>query len=153
MNKLEKLHNVCQKEGIIIDHATLRPSILGLYIHEESLPPIISLNKIILNDRLKTIDVLAEELGHHFTTIGNYTKNAIYFRDKLYLNKIEEKALRWACKFLISDEELEECVSNCIDTHEMAEHLDVSHEMLLNRIRIYSLEKSSSVICGKELLP
>ncbi|CEP99910.1 hypothetical protein [Paraclostridium sordellii] len=68
MDKLDKLYELCEENGIVVETVTLMPSLLGLYTKMEGYPPIITLNKIILGDKKKTLEVFSEELGHHFTT-------------------------------------------------------------------------------------
>ena len=101
MDKLEALENLCHKEGIVIEYATLKSGILGFYFKDKGTPHIIALNKTILSDKMKHIEVLAEELGHYYTTCGNFTTPLLHYRDRIELNKCEVKALRWACNYLI----------------------------------------------------
>lgn len=140
MNNLDNLYRLCEKENIEIEWASFHPSVLGMYVHEEDIPPSIGLNKSILNDRLKLIEVLSEELGHHFMTNGNYTTKLVHYRDRIRLSKEELRATRWACNFLIPDDKLFDCVKKCTSEEELIEMLDVSFEILHNKLKFCSVE-------------
>ena len=127
MNKLDKLYKLCEDENIQIEWVSFNPCILGVYISDKDIPPTIALNKSIFNDRLKTMEILAEEVGHHFTTNGNYANRLLHYSDRVRLSKEEQKAARWACNFLISEDEL-------------IEMLDVSFGILYDKLRFCSVE-------------
>lgn len=140
MDKLEALENLCHKEGIIIEYATLKSGILGFYFKDEGMPHIIVLNKTILNDKMKHIEVLAEELGHYYTTCGNFTTPLLHYKDRIELNKCELKALRWACNYLISDEDVLSLSSQTNNYYEMSEILGVPYNLLIQKINFMSLK-------------
>ena len=140
MNKLDKLYKLCEDENIQIEWVNFNPCILGVYISDKDIPPTIALNKSIFNDRLKTMEILAEEVGHHFTTNGNYANRLLHYRDRIRLSKEEQKAARWACNYLISDDELFDCVKKCTSEEELIEMLDVSFGILYDKLRFCSVE-------------
>lgn len=142
MDKLDKLYKLCENENIEIEWVNFDPSILGVYINDVDIPPTIGLNKSIFNDRLKTIEILGEEVGHHFTTNGNYATRLLHYRDRIRLSKEEQKAARWACNYLISDEELFDCVKKCTSEDELIEMLDVSYGILHDKLKFYSMENN-----------
>ncbi|MGL5312920.1 MAG: ImmA/IrrE family metallo-endopeptidase [Peptostreptococcaceae bacterium] len=139
MDKLESLENLCHSEGIILEYATLKHGILGFYFKDKATPHIVAINKTILNDKMKHIEVLAEELGHYFTTSGNFTGRLLHYRDRLDLNKCEMKAIRWACNYLIRDEDVLELASQTSDYHEMSEALGVPYNLLIQKINFMNL--------------
>ena len=103
MNKLNQLLKLAKKENIDIHYLDIKDiGILGLYIKNEGLPPTIFLDTSIKNDKYKLIEVLSEELGHHFTSIGNSVNNINTYRSKLDIGKCENKATKWATNFLVS---------------------------------------------------
>ncbi len=140
MDKLEALENLCHKEGIILEYATLESGILGFYFKDEGMPHIIALNKTILSDKMKHIEVLAEELGHYYTTCGNFTTPLLHYRDRIELNRCEIKAIRWACNYLISDEDVLRLYSQTDNFYEMSEILGVPYELLIQKINFMSLK-------------
>ena len=139
MNKLEKLEGLCYLEGIVLEYATLGHGILGLYYKEHDTPHIITINKSIRHDKMKHMEILAEELGHYFTTCGNFTGSLLHYRDRLSLNKCEIKALKWACNFLISDDELLDHASQTSDYYEISEALGVPYNLLIQKINFMNL--------------
>ena len=88
MNKLDKLYKLCEDENIQIEWVNFNPCILGLYISDKDIPPTIALNKSIFNDRLKTMEILAEEVGHHFTTNGNFANRLLHYSDRVRLSNL-----------------------------------------------------------------
>ena len=68
-------------------------------------------------------------------------RRRLHYENRISLNKVEFKAVRWACNYLISDDELVECALSTTDFYEMSEILDVPHCMLLHKIKFLSLEK------------
>ena len=140
MDKLEALENLCHKEGIVIEYVTLESGILGFYFKDKGMPHIIGLNKTILNDKMKHIEVLAEELGHYYTTCGNFTTPLLHYRDRIELNRCEVKALRWACNYLISDKDVLSLSSQTNNYYEMSEILGVPYNLLVQKINFMSLK-------------
>lgn len=140
MDKLEALQNLCHKEGIIIEYATLKSGILGFYFKDENTPHIIALNKTILNDKMKHIEVLAEELGHYYTTCGNFTGSLLHYRDRIELNKCEIKALRWACNYLIKDEDIIKLSYQGYNHYEISEILGVPYTLLIQKMNFMKLK-------------
>ena len=142
MNKLDKLFQLCEDEDIKVEYITFESPILGLYVKYIDTYPVILLDKSILHDRVKTMEVLSEEVGHFYTTTGNYTTKLLHYRNRLCLNSMELKAAKWACNYLISDDELIECALKTTQLYELSEMLDVPYCMLLHKIKFLSLEKN-----------
>ncbi|WP_459480447.1 ImmA/IrrE family metallo-endopeptidase [Clostridium saccharoperbutylacetonicum] len=90
----------------------------------------------MINNRSKYISILAEELGHHFTSISNLTITSKNYSEKLMKHKQEHRAKSWAANFLISDEEFEQALCNCISTpSDICDSFDITNEMLKYKIR------------------
>ena len=64
----------------------------------------------------------------------------LHYRDRIALNRCKIKSLRWACNYLISDEELFDCVKKCTSEDELIEMLDVSFGILYDKLRFCSVE-------------
>ena len=141
MDKLDKLYELCEENGIVLETATLMPSLLGLYTKMEGYPPIITLNKIILGDKKKTLEVLSEELGHHFTTDGNFVGVLTHYTDRVNLDTMELKALKWACNFLIPDSELVEKLKYETNLYDLADSLEVPYPMLMSKLNFIKKDK------------
>jgi hypothetical protein len=104
----------------------------------KNLPSTILLDYSLKNDNNKHLEVLAEELGHHFTSFGNSICVNTYF-DKLNVLKCEYKADKWATDTLISDSEIINLINNgVVCVYEMAEILEVPFEVLIKKFTYLS---------------
>ncbi len=93
-------------------------------------------------DKNKHIEVLAEELGHYFTTVGISVGNIKTYSDKLELNKVENKADKWATNFLITEEDIINLINkNITCIYEMADIIGVSVEILMKKFKYLSKVK------------
>lgn len=143
MTKLDMLYNLANKHNIQIHFFDLTATgCLGLNIEKENMPSMIFLDNSLKKDKNKHIEVLAEELGHYFTTVGTSVGNIKTYSDKLELNKVENKADKWATNFLVTDEEIISLVNkNITDINEMAEILSVPYEIILKKLKNLSITK------------
>ena len=128
MNKLEYLEQEAFEADIKIHDFYLgEENLKGLYINGN-----IAINTSIDNNPEKTC-VLAEELGHYHTTVGDITdlsdpKN----------RKQERQARLWGYNKLIGLTGIVNAYKRgCQDIHEMAEFLDVTEEYLKEAIDCY----------------
>lgn len=93
-------------------------------------------NKILIRsnmtEREKTC-VLAEELGHHYTTVGN-----ILDQTNVMNRKQEQQARTWAYNKLIGLMGIVNSYkAGCRSTNEMAEYLNVTEEFLMEALERY----------------
>lgn len=94
-----------------------------------------------LNTTIEKACVLAEELGHYHTTVGNILTDSHGNR------KQEYQARLWAYEKLIGLERLvDACLAGCETPHETAEFLDVTVEFLEEAINAY---RSKNGDCSK----
>ncbi|KFX55792.1 ImmA/IrrE family metallo-endopeptidase [Clostridium botulinum] len=144
MNKIINIFNIIEKENIILEEMNLTSTISdGIYIKIPHCPPTIGINKSIVNNNSKYISVLSEELGHHFTTLGNLTEKSRSYSRKLIKNKKELKARLWAANFLIKDDDFVQALNDCISSiPEMADYFNVTEEIILYKIYSIILDES-----------
>jgi Zn-dependent peptidase ImmA (M78 family) len=140
MSDMERLLEIVRQEGIFLDYDHLaygERKLYGLYFYEKKRDK----SFIVLDVKLDfhpTLHrcVLAEELGHYFTVPrSKFTKPFASYGDRIELSRDERRALRWAARFLISDEDLEnalKCEFRSID--EIAEYFDVTPEIAKIRL-------------------
>ena len=141
MNKINKLYEIIDEENIQLEEISIEGT-NGIYIKLPDMPPIIGLNKSIDNNNTY-LSILAEELGHHFTTYGDLTKSPDNYINTLLKNKKENKAKIWAADFLISDSEFIEALNKCISNkYDMCDHFNITNEILDYKI--------FSIICNEE---
>lgn len=140
MTKFEQLLDIADKEDIIIKFVDEIPGIFAeaLYISRDGIRMILLAN-ILKSNHIRMTEVLAEELGHYFTSMGNNIKPKNYF-DKISIDKCEAKALRWACNFLVPKNELiDELRKRPSTIDELADGLSVSKDILMQGIYYLSL--------------
>lgn len=97
----DELFDLCNNEAITVDYGDLGTSLRGIYIRHPKLDrPAIGLhNELNTNERLLRC-VLAEEIGHHFTGTGRYLV-AYNNNQRLYLDRLEYRAVAWAVNYLV----------------------------------------------------
>lgn len=123
MNKLIRL---AEKNNIEIIEMRLAGNLKGLYADN-----IIALRKG-LSEKEKNC-MLAEELGHHFTTYGD-----ILDQTDICNRKQELKARAWGIEALANLDLLIEGYFNTYDSSELAEYLDITDEFLVDCIKYYT---------------
>lgn len=121
-------------ENLLIEYSNSH-----LIIKEKDLPVNkgrIKGNKIAIRRNLSTKEkgcVLAEELGHYYTTVGN-----ILDQSDVWNRKQELKARLWAYDKLIGlDGIIKSYQHGCHNLIEMADYLDVTQEFLSEAISKY----------------
>jgi Zn-dependent peptidase ImmA (M78 family) len=81
--------------------------------------------------------VLAEELGHHFTSSGEtHPQTGMAYYNRIQHDRIESRATKWAADFLIPTElllcKVEDCSVSCI--HELADAFQVTVELINHKL-------------------
>lgn len=134
---MEKLLSKAYKENIdIVEHYNFNKSknLKGLYID----------NTILLKEGLSYKEkncILAEELGHHYTTVGN-----ILNMKETANKKSEERARMWAYDDRIGLKGIIKAYEHkCKTRFEMAELLEVTEKFLNEAIEAYTKKYGVSV--------
>ena len=92
-------------------------------------------NTILIDSQLKDTEkccVLAEELGHHYTTSGDI----LNLKDVMNRKK-ENLAHNWAIERLIPYEKIRSYENSNLDVYEIAEELNVTTSFLTEAISYY----------------
>ena len=128
MNSFERLEDEACRDGInVITHEFRNQRISGLYCDGT-----IGINKSINTSSGKAC-VLAEELGHHLTSVGD-----IIDMNNIQNRKQERQARLWGYNKLIGLTGIIKAFqAGCQSRHEMAELLDVTEEYLQECIDCY----------------
>ena len=127
MTKKEELEQIAFDEGVPIDYVDFKSSRLsGLYIN----------GPVALKSGMsstKIADTLAEELGHHYTTVGN-----ILDQTNTDARKQERKARLWAYDKRIGlSGIIHGFHQHCSSRYELAECLGVTEEFLQEALECY----------------
>ena len=92
--------------------------------------------------------VLAEEIGHYKTTVGN-----ILDQSNTNNRKQEISARKWAVDKLLHIEDLFRAANACCGTlHEVAEFLAVTEEFLLEALKVFKRRYGHSYTSGEKTL-
>ena len=128
MTELEQLENEAYRNNVdVIRYPFRSKKIKGLYCNGT-----VALNNTLDTDTEKKC-ILAEELGHYHTTVGN-----VLDQTSLDNRKQERTARIWAYDKLIGVTGLITAYkAGCKSLYEIAEHLSVSEPFLLEAIDIY----------------
>lgn len=125
MNRYEKLIAEYDEELDIEEHEMCCD---GLYCD----------NVIWINNRLtnaEKLSVVAEELGHYKTTVGD-----ILDQSPISNIKQEQSARKWAYEKLISFEDiLLAFKQNIVEVYDLAEHFEVTEEFMKECLKHYKL--------------
>ena len=123
----DKLLNEADKLGIEVNEIIFKSDIKGLYCDNH-----IRINKKIETGIEKSC-ILAEELGHHYTSAGN-----ILDQNDIRNRKQELKARAWGYDKKIGLIGLVQAYeANCQNKYEMAEYLEVTDEFLQEALIYY----------------
>lgn len=128
MNTYETLQDKAYKNGIeVIDYLFNSPNIKGLYCNNT-----IAINKNLPTQAEKSC-ILAEELGHHFTSAGNILDQTdIVNRKQEYRARLYGYNLQIGLRGIISAH-----TAGCRNLYEMADYLDVTEEYLKEALDCY----------------
>lgn len=89
--------------------------------------------------------VLAEELGHYYTTVGN-----ILDQTNASNRKQERRARLWAYDRLVGLSGIVKAYRHgCESLTETAEYLNVTEDFLLDALKEYESKYGTSVVCGE----
>ena len=141
MGRIEDLHQLIKSENIVLDITDMLPSnVDGIYLKSDDSFPVIGINRNIVNDKIKYSIVLAEELGHHFTSVGDSSVMFNSYAKRLQLDKAEIQALKWATEYILPIDKLKPAFlkmhNRQIDS--IYNELEVPHEFLLARLKFLS---------------
>ena len=129
MNKYEELLEIACKENISVfeNYDLSETRFKGLYCDGN-----IALSKELQTSSEKNC-ILYEELGHHYTTVGN-----ILDQSKTENRKQERLARLWAYKNAINLTDLISAYrKGCRNRYEIAEYLDVTEQFLQDALNTY----------------
>lgn len=150
MNTLEQLEDEVYKQDIVLQKADLPETVSGIYYNDGINQPLIALNKSLTVQAQQTC-VVAEELGHHYTSCGDLLTDPDI--DNTIIRQQETRAKRWAVKKLVTIKSIIAAFeSGCSNSCEMAEHLDVTEEFLRDAFKKYGEMYGKYKVKGKYVI-
>lgn len=127
MNYENLLDEAVSNDVFVIENAFFESQSEGLINND-----VIGINRRIRDTRTRAC-ILAEELGHYYTSTGN-----ILDQGEVQNRKQEAHARMWAYNRLIGLHGIIDCYkAGCRSMYEMAEHLGVTEEFLSEALRDY----------------
>lgn len=138
-----RLYEIAAAEEIELITHDLPAGVLGFYFAEPDTTPVIALSPMLKEDSSLYRCVLAEELGHHFTTAGSAVPKAYcHYHDRLTISRAEYRALKWASEFLIPWKSLlRQRRRGVTEPWEVGEVFGVTEEMARFRLRLAYMEQ------------
>ncbi|MGG1598524.1 ImmA/IrrE family metallo-endopeptidase [Paenibacillus naphthalenovorans] len=132
------LLNIAEKQGIVVEYWDFTPPLEAVYWVHSDLPPHIGISNKIVSNRSYFRCILAEEIGHHFTTTGNaIPRTYFHYRDRLEVSKAEYQALKWASLYLMPSHKLINAIKKGVqECWEFAEYFDVTEDMVKFRFEL-----------------
>jgi len=154
MIETEKLDIIIRKCRIIKEYESLPESIPGYYYCDGRYYMIL-LNEMIRDNEQLDRCVLAEEIGHYRTSIGDITpRKYMCYRSRLTVDKQELQAMRWATDFLVPTWALLEVIKNKHVTSlpDLADYFMVTQEFLMQKLEFMSKQNGVWNLDGKRSL-
>lgn len=135
------LLRIAYDEGIKVDYWDFEPPLEGIYVAIPDLPPVIGISNSLFECSPRFRCVLAEELGHHFTTAGDaLPKKFFHYRDRLSVGRVEYRALKWAAEYLIPKKQLNKALRGWNNTlWSLADLFNVTEEMIQFRLDLIGM--------------
>lgn len=143
------LFEIAEKENIAVRWWKFVPPIQAVYWAPPDFPPLIGLNWSLSRCTRLLRSVLAEELGHHFTSAGVFVARPhLSYAERLWVSKEERRAFKWAALYLMPEKKLTWALrSGFVEIWELAEYFGVTEEMVRFRLGIngtfFQVEQSS----------
>lgn len=135
---MKKLIEIVHQEEIILErNSSLSKSFKGLYYQDPEFTPTIYLSSEIYGNNREERSILAEEIGHYYTTpIGNFLPNYMTdYRKQLTINAAETRAIRRGGRLLIETDELLDALTHGIEeVWELAEWFCVNEDFMKHRL-------------------
>lgn len=144
MFRLNQLLQIIKAENILLEYSDIVPSIQGTFYMLDDLKIIIINNNIVDNSALHK-SVIAEELGHYYTsTRKNIPYQSTSYSEQISIDKEELRALRWAADFLMPTDELIEDINSVgfSSYDDLCEIYDVTPQLAKTKIEHMAAIKS-----------
>lgn len=108
----------------------------GIYMYDHEYGSIIILDKILHSFPRLHRCVLAEEIGHYFTTIDtNLLIAYTSYANQIKLTRAERKAMQFATNLLIPNQELTDALDKGYrNYYELAEYFDVTEDFIRHKL-------------------
>ena len=121
--------------------------VANINIKEYEGKPVVSSREIAIDFEKNHKEVLSEELGHYFTSVGDNLINMENYRDYLKICKCEKQALNWSVNTVIKNIDLENSFkNNCASYYEIAEFLNVPEKLVIEKFKYLASKNNTGYI-------
>lgn len=147
--------NLCclaEREGVAVETWPLEFPLFGLYYSDPALgKPVIAVSHQIVRHTRILRTVLAEELGHHFTSAGVcFASTHCSYHHRLNVTRAEERALRWAALYLMPSAALTRAIrGGIVSIYGLADYFRVTERLV--RFRLDLSRKIGEVLWEREI--
>ena len=131
----EKLVELAKKNNITLKFWDFHPPIEAVYYCYPGKNPVIGIDYKIRKEKKHFRCVLAEELGHYFTTDQGSIISHYHVRDRIGFCRQEYKAMEWAVNYLIPDPDLKRAVTT-IPPWELEEFFQVDSDFIAFKLKL-----------------
>lgn len=144
MTALSELEDLLDYYNIHLSVVPMDHLVLGYYSHDNN-GSFILMNSCI-TDSITYKCILAEEIGHHLTTIGDILPYgyAHHSNPSTTINKQELKALKWATNFLVPTNDLIKFLKtqSLVSIELISNHFEVTYDFMIQKFYFMAKEKS-----------
>ncbi len=139
-----QLLQLAEKEGIVVEYWELKEPLEAVYWSKSEIPPVIGLSKALYKNKAHFRTVLAEELGHYFTSARNFLSQSLFhYKNRLYLSREEYVALKWAARWLIPEDKLYIAFRKGIyEPWALANYFNVDEDLVKFRLNLLSNQRA-----------
>jgi Zn-dependent peptidase ImmA (M78 family) len=132
----DKLLCLVEEEGIYLLHWDFPPPVNGFYYQEAGSVPAIGIASRIKDNSPLYTCVLAEELGHYYTSTGVHPPVARFsYAERLNVSRSEYIAQKWAALKLMPAEKVRQALTAGIrEVWELAEEFGVTEDLVRFRM-------------------
>lgn len=141
MKTLQNIYDLMDECNIALEYQDLPKDVLGIYSSNGKVDMIV-INQYIESNEMLHRTILAEELGHYFTTIGNNTpKKYTKKRDNLKIDICEERAIRWSLNYLAPTQVLLDYINahENVSFDDCCNHFGIPRDLMSLRFEILKL--------------
>lgn len=135
MRPTEDLYIVAENNGILIRRYNVPGNLNGMYLHVEGMHPHIVISPKLIEGSILYRATLAHELGHHFTTAGDFALVGAGETERIIGRRAERHADRWAIDFMVRTDSVRRLLHSAYSTWEIAERLCVPPDWIAKKLR------------------
>lgn len=145
-----QLLQLAESVGVSVEYWDFQTPLEAIYWSEPGAVPMIGLSKGLKKEKRSHFrTILAEELGHHFTSARSIPVKCYNYGNRFVVCREEYRALKWAAEYLLPEDKLLSCRE---DIYEIAEQFVVDVGLVKFRFTLLSRQGKFKIRYGEDLL-